>query len=141
VKKPLFFLDTMIFIYQIEQAAEFANFASRVFGAIEGGRCQGLTSVITLAEILARPYQLKNLEAVYAYRSAICRFPNLHICEITAAVANTAAALSAKYKLALPDALQVSCAIENGANLFLTNDHALKKIKEVKVCKLTELRL
>ncbi len=41
--------------------------------------------------------------------------------------------LRAAYEIHVPDALQLSAAIEPDATLFVTNDRRLSKIQEVKV--------
>ncbi len=38
-----------------------------------------------------------------------------------------------KYNIRVPDALQVSAALESGATLFITNDHPLRKVTELSV--------
>ncbi|MDI6732015.1 MAG: PIN domain-containing protein [Candidatus Margulisbacteria bacterium] len=127
------FLDSMVFIYHLEEAPKYINTTLKLFHSIEKGEYQGITSAITLAEILVKPYQRGQYEVVQDYRTILENFPNLSICAISPAIADTAAALSAKYALRLPDALQISCALENSADMFITNDRKLKIVKEIKI--------
>ena len=46
---------------------------------------------------------------------------------------DTSAKLRAQYGIKTPDAIQLAIGIENNGSLFITNDKALKKIKEIKV--------
>ncbi|MGL5942119.1 MAG: type II toxin-antitoxin system VapC family toxin [Waterburya sp.] len=46
-----------------------------------------------------------------------------------------------KYNLKLPDALQITTAIETGCDSFLTNDKALKRVTELRILILDELEI
>jgi len=66
--------------------------------------------------------------------------PGIELFDITAAIAEQAAQLRAKYNLRTPDAIQVAACIELGAEYFLTNDNRLKLVKEINVVAVTELQ-
>ena len=51
----LVLLDTMVFSYHLSDHPRYAPLASAVLEAVEAGRVSGLTTTITLAEILTRP--------------------------------------------------------------------------------------
>ncbi|MBI2360494.1 MAG: PIN domain-containing protein, partial [Deltaproteobacteria bacterium] len=52
--------------------------------------------------------------------------------------AEAAALIRARYKLRLPDALQVAAAIQGGATLFLTNDGRIKKVEGIETAVLDD---
>lgn len=137
---PQIFLDTMVFIYHFEAKEDFLPLTKKIFRHIETGLNQGLTSTITVAELLIQPYALKNYRVRANYHLVLQKFPNLSLLNIDFQVADIAASLSAKYNLLLPDALQIACAINGGANIFFTNDIQLRKIKEIQVVLLKELK-
>ena len=59
---------------------------------------------------------------------------NLGLIEISAGIAERAGKLRGQYSdLRTIDAIQISAAIDVGADAFLTNDKKLKQIKEIKV--------
>jgi predicted nucleic acid-binding protein len=55
-------------------------------------------------------------------------------------VAELAADLRARYNLRTPNALQVAAAIVRRCEVFLTNDARLKRVAEIRVLTLEELR-
>ena len=52
-----------------------------------------------------------------------------------------AAGFRARYHLLLPDALQIAVALEAGCEAFLTNDLTLKRVTDLRVLVLDELKL
>jgi len=59
---------------------------------------------------------------------------------ITVEIAELAADLRARYNLRTPDALQVATALAHRCEAFLTNDARLKRVAEIRVLTLEELR-
>lgn len=53
--------------------------------------------------------------------------------DLISALAKRAIQLRAGYNLRVPDALQVSAALESGATLFVTNDRRLQKVTDISV--------
>ena len=70
---------------------------------------------------------------------AIRSLPNVVLARIDEEIAFMAGALRAKYRLPLPDMLQVAVALSFPARTLITNDRALRKVKEVRVLLLDEL--
>lgn len=133
------FLDTMVFIYYFENHHKFLHILSAIFTSIEKSYVKGYTSTITMAEILVKPYKLKDFEAAQDYQTIISQLPNFSIVPITSNIANTSAFLCAEYGLGLADAMQISGAIETKSDFFISNDYKLKKIKEIKIVCLNDL--
>lgn len=65
------------------------------------------------------------------YEQALLYSRQVQMLSINPALARRAVQMRAKYDLRVPDALQVSAALESGATLFVTNDSRLKKIMEL----------
>jgi predicted nucleic acid-binding protein len=127
------FLDSMLFIYYFEEHPDFSAKIEKIFAAVESGSIRAITSVITLSEILIKPLATENIDLADEYKNCLSSFPHLKVLEINHHVATMAATLKAKYKIKLPDALQLGSAICGGASLFISNDKHLGKIKEIKV--------
>jgi predicted nucleic acid-binding protein len=95
---------------------------------IEPGVNRAVTSVVTLAEVLVQPKRLAREDLVQRYCEFLTAGPNLTMLDVTAAVAERAAALRAQHNLRLPDAIQVAAALEGGATHFVTNDARLRAL-------------
>ena len=95
---------------------------------IADGKCQGITSTITLMELTVRPHQLGRKAVAQHYEMLLSHFPNLRMVDIDRSVARKAAELRARYRVRPADALQVTAGLVHGATAFLTNDHRLARL-------------
>jgi predicted nucleic acid-binding protein len=131
-------LDAAIFIYYIEDVLPFSTVAKIVFDELERGTFAGVTSVVTLMEILVKPFELGQSNRVAGYEMLLSHYPHLTIAEITNNVARRAAQLRAMYRLRPPDALHLGTALENGATAFVTNDMGLRRVRELSIIMLSD---
>ncbi|MBW1717360.1 MAG: PIN domain-containing protein [Deltaproteobacteria bacterium] len=132
-------LDTMLFIYSMEARRSYIPFLRSIFYCIEKGLTKGVTSTITLTEVLIKPLKDQNIKAVKSYKFLLNNFPNLRMVNIDPQVAEKGAELRARYGIRIPDALQIASGIENQATIFLSNDCNLKKIKEIEIVLVKEM--
>ena len=121
-------VDTMVFIYHLQDHPTYAPLTHAIFEAWEEGRNFGITSVITMLEILVKPKRDGNFEATRDYEELLTTYPNLRILDVDLQVAILAADLRAKYAIRTPDALQIATAVQAGASGFITNDEQLKQV-------------
>lgn len=133
VKGKTLFLDTAPFIYFIEKNSRYFDLIKPIISLIDARQSQGITSTITLLEVLVHPLRDGNKKLADKYKAILLSSNSLRTLEISHEISERAALLRAKYGLRTPDALQLSTAIFSKVDLFLTNDPALKKVKEVKV--------
>ncbi|MGE5527679.1 MAG: type II toxin-antitoxin system VapC family toxin [Patescibacteria group bacterium] len=126
----LVMIDTCCFIYHLQADAypTQAPHVEELFKKIERGDLLGLTSPITIAEIMTKPRQLGLDDVVYAYKLVLLNFPNLRIPPIDATVADKASSLTARFGLKLPDALQIALGLTHGASAFVTFDRDLRRV-------------
>ena len=117
-------LDTMVFSYHLAGHPDYTPLTSTILSAVESGAVAGLTSTITLAELLTRPAQEKDLHALRDYELYLTNFPNLKLVPLDAAVAREAALVRAVTGLRMPDAIQIAAARINGADTISTNNRA-----------------
>jgi predicted nucleic acid-binding protein len=129
----------VVFIYHLEDHPRYARLTQRVFEAWEEGRNSGVTSVITLLELLVKPKREGKREVARDYLELLSTYPTLTIVEVDIGLADLAADLRAKYGLRTPDALQLAAALQAGAGGFITNDSRLKGVAELEVVLLDEL--
>jgi predicted nucleic acid-binding protein len=120
----LVFLDTMVFVYVLERNPVYLALTRDVLGSIEAGRLEGLTSALTLAEVLTGPAQVQNVEAMRDYELYLTNFPHLKIVGVGQIHASTIARVRALTGLRTPDAVQIAIAQVEGAGAIIGNDKA-----------------
>jgi predicted nucleic acid-binding protein len=123
-------LDTVLFIYHFESNPKYLALTGELFTNIETGTPSGLTSTITLLEIIVRPFAMGLPEIASKYETLLVNFPNLKIADIDRDIIRRAARLRAKYGIRPPDALQAAASLVHGAGAFITNDRSLKRLNE-----------
>ena len=132
-------IDAAPFIYFIEVHPTYDMVVAPFFQQIDTGILYGVTSVITLAEILSLPIQQGNVQLQAQYRTLLLSSAHFEIYDVDVKVAEYAAQLRAKYRLRTPDALQISTAISAGCQAILTNDKNWKRVTELKVIVVDDL--
>ncbi len=132
-KSEKIFLDTLIFIYHIDENPKYIDLVDEIFKLIDTGRIEGCTSIITLLEVLVRPFQENDTQTAVKYKELILNSKNLDVLEVKESVVERAAKLRAEYKIKTPDAIQVASAILNKVDIFISNDKDLERIKEVDI--------
>jgi predicted nucleic acid-binding protein len=132
-------IETSPFIYLVEKNPAYLDRIQAIFQYVSKGRIQGITSSITLAEVLTMPLKMKQQQYVDAYRRMLLNTDNIKTQPVTTAVAERAAQLRASYGLRTPDALHIATAIEYRCDAFLTNDLQLMRVNEIRVLVLDKL--
>ncbi|MEO8133139.1 MAG: PIN domain-containing protein [Betaproteobacteria bacterium] len=133
-------LDTSVWIYHFEGSSAFGPAADSVLDAIARGRVAGVASELVLLELLVAPLKKGAQDVADEIELALIHFPHLQLAPITPTVLTGAAELRARYAVRTPDAIMLASAIESGATLVVTNDSAWKKVKEVDVLLLRDLK-
>ena len=118
--------------------APYADLLDPVFSLLEDHAVRAVTSIVTLAEILTKPFSDKNFALVDENKFTLNSFSSLSVVSIDEKLAEAAALIRARYMIRLPDALQVAAAIQGEATLFLTNDKRVKKVDAVEVLVLSD---
>lgn len=127
-------LDTAPIIYYIEAHARYGPIVQPLFvDRIQKGDNTGVTSTVSLAEVLVQPLALGRMDLVKSYRDLLTAGPHLVLSDITPSVAERSADLRGRSNLRLPDAFQMAAALEKGATLFLTNEMGLRRVTELRV--------
>lgn len=133
------FIDTAPFIYYIEEYEKYIEAVDPLFSYISQGHITAYTSFITLIEVLTKPIEEKDKRLVYKYEELLTDSKGLILTDMDKNIAVESAKLRVKYRIKIPDAIQVASGLVNGANAFITNDSNLKKIKEIKVIVLEDI--
>ena len=123
-------LDTAIFIYHFEKNPTYLPLTRELLSSIEMGERKGVTSAITLMEIIVKPLALGQIDVARKYEAMLVKFPNLDIVDLDRDVIRQAARLRAEYRIRPPDALQAGASLLYGAEVFITNDGLLKRLQD-----------
>ena len=108
--------------FQLSKHPRYAPLTRTVLERIESGRAGGLTTTITLAELLTVPAQAADQRAMQDYELYLTHFPNLRLVPLDANLARETARVRAASKLRMPDAVQVAAARLYKADAIVTND-------------------
>lgn len=133
--------DTAPIIYFVEAHPHYDSLVTEIFRRVAAKAIQGVTSVITLTEVLVHPFRQSNLRLGEEYRALLLTSRDFLMLPINASIAEQAADLRARYGLRTPDALQIATALAAGCTAFLTNDARLQRVTELRVLVLDELEL
>ncbi len=81
----------------------------------------------------------KDKKLVCKYEDLLTNSKGLILTDMDKNIAVESAKLRVKYRIKIPDAIQITSGLVNGAKAFITNDSNLKKIKEIKVIVLEDI--
>ena len=126
-------LDSAPIIYYLQDHPTLSARFSPLFAAAAEGRLTLAISTITLAEVMAGPFAAENEVLAMQYREVLCHSPGWQTIPVDESLAAEAARLRARYRLRLPDAIQVATAIVTRSWALVTHDSALGKIKDIRV--------
>lgn len=126
-------IDSSVFIYQFEQHPQFEPLCSVIFEKVSHNAIELSAAAIIVAEVLAQPFQKKNIEVISRYQEVFLNLPNFRLINIDYDISLIAAQIRAEYTIFLPDALHIAAAIHSGASAFITNDTKLKRVKDIRV--------
>ena len=126
-------LDTSLFIYLVEKHPVFYAKVAPLFGAIDAGEVRGVTSVLTLLEVLVRPLQLGSTALADEFRVTVLSSQHLDVISVDSSIAELAARIRAQHGFRTPDAVHVATAQAAGADVFVTNDAKLASFSGVRV--------
>ena len=133
------FIDTSPIIYYIEAHPQFGPLAKEVVRAFQSENLSAYSSVITLAEVLAKPTETGDERLARKFAQFLKYGKDLTMIEISERIAEAAGRLRGRYPfLKTVDAIQLAAALEVGAGAFLTNDVKLQQFNELKVLALKD---
>jgi predicted nucleic acid-binding protein len=131
-------LDTQIFIYFIEEEDRFLSLVKPLFEAIDRGELVGVTSGLTLMEVLVVPYRSGNSALADRYESLLTTSRGLRFVEVDRRLLKAAAQLRATFKFRPPDAIQVAAALVSDCKSFLTNDRRIPAVPGLKIIQMKD---
>lgn len=107
-------IDSMCFIYQFEGNELYGKLTKQLFSRLQNNMSTAVTSVLTLAEILAFEKLQKDQILFEDTKTKLRSTPNLDIIPVDEIISEIAAILKYKYTIPLPDAIQIATALARG---------------------------
>ena len=120
------YLDTNVFIDAFESTGTRSDQTWTVFQAISGSRLRGVTSELTLAELLPMPLSKRQSDLVAFYTAMLGETGPLRVVPVTRSIlVETARLRSERFSLKLPDAVHLATALDQQCAVFLSGDHRI----------------
>jgi predicted nucleic acid-binding protein len=124
---PRAYVDANVFIAAFEHAGAHSDHAWWILRAIELGEINGVTSEITLAEVLVKPIERGASDLASAYEKMIVSGPSFEVLPIVRDILVSAAGIRGRRaSVRLPDAIHVASAMAMECGIFISDDRRLK---------------
>lgn len=133
-------LDTVVFIYWIEESPEYLSRIAPLFRAVDRGEIELVTSAITLLEVLVVPYRAGKVALAERYEQLLTRARHLRLVDVDRQQLRAAAQLRAVHGVRTPDALQLAAGLAARATTLVTNDRRLPSIPGLEILQLRDLQ-
>jgi len=130
-------VDTVVFIYFIEEHSQFVPLLEPLFREVDGGRRDLVTSALTLLEVLVVPYRSGDHLLAGRYEALLTQSRGVRLAEISRDHLRAAAQLRAVTGVKTPDSLQLVAALAAGCTTFLANDRDLPNIPGLRILQLS----
>lgn len=125
-------IDTNPIIYVLEGNKLAARFEP-IFADIDAGRIQGVVTPITIAEVVSGPLRAGDEALAERYRHWLNQRPSWSVRAIDAEIGVLGARLRLRYKLKLPDALQLAVAIHESCFALVTHARDFAQVTELPI--------
>jgi len=134
------YLDSNIFIYALENVADFGEVARAILEKLDSQEFIGVSSELTLSECLSKP----NLSSAFVnslaiYSGALQNRRSLSLVPVSKNILIDSAKLRAKKGYKLPDAIHMATALAEKCSFFLTNDKRFGKTSGIQTLILSEI--
>lgn len=133
------YLDTNIWIYASEGYPAFIHDLTQLFQSIDRGNLSAVTSELSLAEALVKPFQNQDLAKQTIYKQLISNSQNLTVIPVNRDVLIEAARLRANVNIKLPDAIHAATALLTQCSTFVTNDQRFQNVPGLTVVLLSQI--
>ncbi|HEX6903630.1 MAG TPA: PIN domain-containing protein [Thermoanaerobaculia bacterium] len=135
------YVDANLFIYAIEAAEPWVEVARQILHYVDDKKISVVTSELSLAECLVKPFQLGNQETIDIYLNLFLNREHLTVVPVSRDLLVQAATLRAGSRMKLPDAIHAATAIKTECDLLLTNDDRFKTLKNPEMLFLGDIEI
>ena len=133
------YIDTNCLIYLAEGHARYRPALEPLIGAITEGSILGITSELTIAEVLVKPIADKRPDAVVIYKQLLANGEPFSLIPISVTILELSATLRGTYPVKLADAIHVATAVDQGCAAFVTNDKGIRAPQSLEIIYLNDL--
>lgn len=133
------YLDTNIWIYALEGYSAYLQDLTQLFQRITQGDLIAVTSELSLAEALVKPFQNQNLTQQQIYKQFISNSQNVLVIPVSRDILIEAAQLRATINIKLPDAIHAATALLTQCSTFITNDQRFQSVPGISVVLLSQI--
>jgi predicted nucleic acid-binding protein len=123
------FWDSNLFIYLFEQHPLYSQGVKSLLARMAVRGDQLFTSVLSVGEVLAKPYELGDMGRCAQYEKAMQEAAVILLFDLPAARQFAKLRALRMPRVRPPDAMQLACAATAGMDLFLTNDTRLHSLQ------------
>lgn len=123
---PRVYLDTNVLIAMVEIGPRLTAAQLDLLGRMDAGQVVGVTSELSLCDVLVKPFADRNAQLNAAYLELLQPGGVLQVVPISRDVLLRAAALRAVTRMKLPGAVHVATAAQTGCAQFVSADRGLR---------------
>lgn len=124
-------VDSMAIIYFIERHPVYGPVVRPLFELLAGDRLVGVSSTITLLEVMVHPIRQGRSDLALVYRDTLAR--HFALFPVDRTIAEGGAEIRAHYSFTTADAIQLATAVQHDANGFVTNDRGLERFDKLEI--------
>lgn len=125
------YLDANILIYIVEAVEPFRSQLHQLVGAMDDGRIRGVTSELTIAEVMVKPLAAQRQDAIAEYSRLFSTASPLELIAVRRDVLEKSAALRATTGGKLADAIHIATAELSNCTALLSADIGMKTPPEI----------
>lgn len=119
------YLDANVIIYSVEQGSQWSHAAQELLVALDRDVMKAVTSELSIAEVLPKPFQLGNPDYIERYDALLHPTSAIQTVPVSRDILIHSARLQARRGLKLFDAIHVATAEAARCDYFLTEDDRL----------------
>jgi predicted nucleic acid-binding protein len=131
-------LDTVVFVYFIQEHPQYLPLIEPLFAAIDAGTVEGVASSLTFLETLVVPYRVGNVPLGERYEALLTGSRGIRMLDLDRPLLRAAAQLRASLRVRTPDAIQLAAALAARCSAYLTNDRELPPVPGLKILQLQD---
>ncbi len=123
--------DSNFLIYHLNRTEPYASVVTELLAAVRDGFKEGYVSVVSELEMLVQPVREARWWEIEQI-GTVLDAPQMHVVELTRAIARTAAQIRADRRLSLADATIVATAVHAGCDVLVGNDErCAQRVREI----------
>jgi predicted nucleic acid-binding protein len=133
------YIDSNVLIYLIEGLEPFAGLAARTFEIAGRAGALVVTSELSAAECMIRPFRERNAKLIRSYERLFEDENDIIRLPVEYGIIKSAAEIGGELRLKLADAIHLASAMAAGCEVFVTNDKDIPPPRGIEIMRLSQL--